>query len=154
MCSLQSLLKKLIISGEDGSSKFWKFRKRFFALIQAGDSRESFKKIFVARHLTVARAASNFRWTDAKVLAPSRLVLGGGLLCLSEVHASPAPSLQKNFPTDENLFFRSVTGLAIVGMARGHCIESAEGALGRTSLPHCNVGCAVTLSEIPASHIR
>ena len=50
-------------------------------------------------------------------------------LCLSGVHASPAPSLQKNFREDENLFFRSVTGLAILGMARGHCIESAEGAL-------------------------
>ncbi len=71
-----------------------------------------------------------------------------GWLCLSGVHASPAPSLQKNFHEDENLFFRSVTGLAIVGIARGHCIESSEGALGRTSLPPCNVGCAVTLGGI------
>ena len=67
-------------------------------------------------------------------------------MCLSGVHASPAPSLQKNFREDENLFFRSVTGLAILGMARGHCIESAEDALWRTSLPHCYVGCAITLN--------
>ena len=55
---------------------------------------------------------------------------------------------QKNFREDENLFFRSVTGLAAVGTARGHCNESAEDALGRTSLPHCNVGCAGTLDGI------
>ena len=57
--------------------------------------------------------------TDVKVLVPSRLVLGGGLLCLSGVHARPAPSLQKNFCEDENLFFRSVTGLANLGIGSG-----------------------------------
>ena len=41
------------------------------------------------------------------------------------MHASPAPSLQKNFQTDENFFFRSFTGLASVGLARGHCLRAS-----------------------------
>ncbi len=95
-----------------------------------------------------------------KVLAPSRLVLVEGRLRLSRVHASPAPSplsrkllalhyasaklfrtaiLRANLAQSQDLLFWD--------SARGHCIESAEGALGRTSLPHCNVGCAETLCE-------
>ena len=80
--------------------------------------------------------------TDVKVLAPSRLVLGGGLVVFEWSARKSCAFAQKNFREDENLFFRSVTGLAILGTARGHCIESAEDAPGRTSLPHCNVGCA------------
>ena len=78
-----------------------------------------FKKICIGRRTTRARAASNSRWTDARVLAPSRPVRGWSWLWLSGVHASPVPSLQKNFREDENLFFRSVTGLAILGFGSG-----------------------------------
>ena len=52
----------------------------FWVLNKAGDRRESSKRIFIARRTTGARAASNSRWTDARVLAPSRLDLGGGLV--------------------------------------------------------------------------
>ena len=46
--------------------------------------------------------------------------LGRGVCCVWVwCNASPAPSLQKNFRTDENLFFRSVTGLASVGIGSG-----------------------------------
>ena len=54
-----------------------------------------------------------------KALAPSQLVSEEGWLCLSGCIASPAPSLQKNFREDENLFFRSVTGLANLGFGSG-----------------------------------
>ena len=46
-----------------------------WVLNKAGDSRDSSKRIFIARRTTGARAASNSRWTDARVLAPSRMVL-------------------------------------------------------------------------------
>ena len=91
----------------------------FWVLNKAGDRRESSKRIFIARRTTGARAASTSRWTDARVLAPSRLNLGGEPVVFYRVHASPAPSLQKNFREDENLFFRSVTGLANLGIGSG-----------------------------------
>lgn len=48
-------------------------------------------------------------------------------MCLSGV-ARKTVSLQKNFRGDENLFFRSVTGLAIVDWLGDIAVESAEGA--------------------------
>ena len=90
----------------------------FLSAVQV-NVRKVLKNRPMSRRSTEARAASNFRWRDAKVLAPSRLVLGGGLFCLRGCDASPAPSLQKNFREDENLFFRSVTGLANLGIGSG-----------------------------------
>ena len=73
------------------------------------------------RRTTEARAASNSHWTNARVLAPSRLVLGGGSVVSERVHASPAPSLSvtKIACAILRAVSDSVTGLANLGIGSG-----------------------------------
>ena len=56
----------------------------FLSAVQV-NVRKVLKNRPMSRRSTEARAASNFRWRDAKVLAPSRLDLRGALVVSKKV---------------------------------------------------------------------